>query len=175
MPSVLNRFGPLERRILFVAAASVLPIAILACAVLIFSAIDQKQRLLKAHEQTMLALVTAVDGELRSSISTLQAFAARPHLSSGDFVSLHGEARLLLAEQPTWINALAHTRWMASRDCKSKIAGSAYYCVAMSGYGSAADKERGIVAGFDEYLVKPVDMTALQLAIQLRTPCVGLV
>ena len=35
-------------------------------------------------------------------------------------------------------------------------------CVAMSGYGSPADVQRGLDAGFDEYLVKPVDIAELQ-------------
>ena len=35
-------------------------------------------------------------------------------------------------------------------------------CVAMSGYGSPADKARGVAEGFDEYLVKPVDSASLQ-------------
>ena len=33
--------------------------------------------------------------------------------------------------------------------------------VALSGYGQQADRERATQAGFDEYLVKPVEPTAL--------------
>jgi len=33
--------------------------------------------------------------------------------------------------------------------------------VAMSGYGSEQDAERGTQAGFDAYMVKPVDATIL--------------
>jgi CheY-like chemotaxis protein len=37
--------------------------------------------------------------------------------------------------------------------------------VALSGYGQAEDKKRARVAGFDDYLVKPVELPALQRAL----------
>jgi DNA-binding response OmpR family regulator len=35
----------------------------------------------------------------------------------------------------------------------------------MSGYGAPADVQRGLDSGFDEYLVKPVDIAELQRVI----------
>jgi signal transduction histidine kinase len=42
------------------------------------------------------------------------------------------------------------------RALRAAPAGAAPYAIALSGYGQAADRERGLAAGFDRYLVKPV-------------------
>lgn len=39
-------------------------------------------------------------------------------------------------------------------------------CVALSGHASAADLERTERAGFDEHLVKPVEITVLDALLQ---------
>jgi CheY-like chemotaxis protein len=37
--------------------------------------------------------------------------------------------------------------------------------LAVTGYGQAEDRERAKAAGFDDHLVKPVDLTALERAL----------
>jgi CheY-like chemotaxis protein len=41
--------------------------------------------------------------------------------------------------------------------------------VAMTGYGQAADRDKALEAGFDEHLVKPVDVQQLQRLFQERS------
>lgn len=41
------------------------------------------------------------------------------------------------------------------------------YAIAMSGYGMAADRARSLAAGFAQHLVKPVDLEAIELQLQL--------
>jgi two-component system CheB/CheR fusion protein len=36
------------------------------------------------------------------------------------------------------------------------------FLVALTGYGQKADRELALAAGFDEHLVKPVDLATLQ-------------
>lgn len=42
--------------------------------------------------------------------------------------------------------------------------------VALTGYGQAEDRERARSAGFDAYLVKPIDLPALKRAIAAARP-----
>jgi CheY-like chemotaxis protein len=39
----------------------------------------------------------------------------------------------------------------------------------MTGYGQAADRDKALEAGFDEHLVKPVDVQQLQRLFQERS------
>jgi CheY-like chemotaxis protein len=41
--------------------------------------------------------------------------------------------------------------------------------VAVTGYGQAADRARSRDAGFDEHLVKPIDLTALGVLLERLT------
>jgi CheY-like chemotaxis protein len=43
------------------------------------------------------------------------------------------------------------------------------YVIAMTGYGSDADRSRSAESGFDEHLVKPVDFAALDALLEART------
>ena len=52
-----------------------------------------------------------------------------------------------------------------ARQIRAKAAGEHVYLIALSGYGSQNDVETAIKAGFDEYLVKPVNLTAIQETI----------
>jgi len=49
--------------------------------------------------------------------------------------------------------------------------GTTPYAIALSGYGQPGDRERGLQAGFDRYLVKPVTAAAL-LEIVASAPAV---
>lgn len=42
--------------------------------------------------------------------------------------------------------------------------------VALTGWGQAKDKQRAAEAGFDHYLVKPVERTALQRLLEDASP-----
>lgn len=58
-----------------------------------------------ATERT-LALLTAVDAELKSSVTTLQALATSPNLDTGNLRGFHEEAKRVLKSQPAWHNIL---------------------------------------------------------------------
>ncbi len=98
--------GTLERRVFLVAVAGMLPVALLSCALLLSSARQQKADLLRVSEDTMFALVSAVDAELKSTIATLDALAASPRLAREDFAGLREEANELLARRPGWLNVV---------------------------------------------------------------------
>ena len=74
------------------AVASLIPVAILSFALLITNAHEQRDRLLRVSEDTMMALMSATDAELKSTIAALDALAASPRLVRGDFAGVREEA-----------------------------------------------------------------------------------
>lgn len=53
-----------------------------------------------------------------------------------------------------------------ARLLRGRLQGSAATFIALTGYGSAADRQRGSEAGFDHYLVKPADLDELVRLLQ---------
>src|SRR5690242_7717337 len=54
------------------------------------------------------AFMSAVDGELKGTVVTLQALAASRALARDDLRTFHEEAAAVLASQPAWLNILVH-------------------------------------------------------------------
>jgi CheY-like chemotaxis protein len=54
------------------------------------------------------------------------------------------------------------------RRLRAAPAGARPYAIALSGYGQVEDRQRGIDAGFDQYLVKPVQPDALLASMAQR-------
>jgi signal transduction histidine kinase/CheY-like chemotaxis protein len=100
------KLSPLERRVFFVALASLVPIAILSAWLLVRNASEQESRLYRGIEDTAVALINSMDAELKSSIAALDALAVSPRLVRGDFARLRDEALELLARRPTWLNVV---------------------------------------------------------------------
>ncbi|HEY6125082.1 MAG TPA: ATP-binding protein [Steroidobacteraceae bacterium] len=88
------------------AVASLIPVAILSFALLITNAHEQRDRLLRVSEDTMLALMSAADAELKSTIAALDALAASPRLVRGDFAGVREEALELLGRRSSWLNVV---------------------------------------------------------------------
>lgn len=98
--------SPLQRRVFLVALAGLVPLAILSFALLISSARDQRDRLLRAHDDTMMALLSAIDSELSNAFASLDVLASSPRLAREDFASLKEEAIELVQRRPSWINVV---------------------------------------------------------------------
>ncbi len=103
------RGASLERRIFVVAAASLLPLAILSSVTLVTAARDQKARLLDAHTQTARTLSTAVDSQIQSAVASLDALAASPRLAQADLPAFQRELRELLNRRSGWLNVVLST------------------------------------------------------------------
>jgi signal transduction histidine kinase len=96
-------------RVFLVAAASLVPVALLSAALLISNAREQRERLYRGSENTVFALLNAVDAELKSTAASLDAFASSPRLARGDFARLREEAVELLARRTSWVNVVVST------------------------------------------------------------------
>jgi signal transduction histidine kinase/CheY-like chemotaxis protein len=100
----------LERRVFLVALAALVPVAILSCVLLVSTAQAQRERLYLTADGTVLAVMNAVDAELKSTIGILDALAASPRLARGDFERFQAEAEQLLARHPSWLNVVVADR-----------------------------------------------------------------
>jgi signal transduction histidine kinase/ActR/RegA family two-component response regulator len=100
----------LQRRVFLVALAALIPIAILSCILLISAAREQRERLYVIADGTVLALLNAVDAELRSTVALMDALASSPRVARGDFNRFREEVDLLLARRPTFLNIVVADR-----------------------------------------------------------------
>ncbi|RZI42334.1 response regulator [Herbaspirillum sp. HC18] len=103
------RTDMLERRLFLTVLAGLLPVALLAFATLLHNAKNQKRELIEATGDTMRAVATAVDSELKISLASLDALSASPRLAAGDFAGFHQEARELLGRRPGWASIILST------------------------------------------------------------------
>jgi hypothetical protein len=93
----------LRKRLLLLAAAGILPVAA-ASAVAIHALVQQQQlQAERAAIDVARALATAVDAELRRSISILEALATSLRLERGELREFYQEAQRVVASRPLWL------------------------------------------------------------------------
>lgn len=100
------RAAPLRLRLFLIVFVGMLPLVLLSSGLLIYDARQQKQRLLEAAEDTMRAVIAAVDYESHESLAALEALAASPRLARGDMARFRAEALELMARRPEWANVM---------------------------------------------------------------------
>ncbi len=99
------RPAPLQRRLLLLAAVAILPLAIMSGVALRALWQQQQLQIERATVDLTRALATAVDAELRLTISALQALALTEPLDSADPARLAAAYQLsvdVLASRPEW-------------------------------------------------------------------------
>jgi signal transduction histidine kinase/ActR/RegA family two-component response regulator len=93
---------PLRRRLFLLAAASLVPIALMSGGGLLALFHEQRTQAERAALEITRALTTAVDAELQRSISVLEVLATSVQLDNGDFDPYEERMRRAAATQPTW-------------------------------------------------------------------------
>jgi CheY-like chemotaxis protein len=78
--------------------------------------------------------------------------------------SLRNAAEILQTE-----GSSAGERALAQRIIARQIEFAHVFLIAMSGYGSMEDRTEAKLAGFDEYMVKPIDLDRLRDLLRSRT------
>jgi PAS domain S-box-containing protein len=94
----------LRTYLLYLTLATLLPVVVFAGIVGYFLVQEQRDTFRRGAEERTLALLTAVDAELRGSIDTLQALSLVESLPRGDLSLFRETARSVRASQPDWIN-----------------------------------------------------------------------
>ena len=94
----------IRSHLMLLAIGAILPV--LAFAVLVVAVLVEQDRITveRAATDRARAVMTAVDAELRGSITTLLAIAASPALQSDDLAGFRVEAVRALASQPAWVD-----------------------------------------------------------------------
>ena len=93
----------LQRRLLLLAAAAIVPLAATAGIALLALAGEQKTQAERAGIELTRALAAAVDAELHRSVSALQALGQSPSLDLGELKRFHEVMRRLHAVRPDWV------------------------------------------------------------------------
>ena len=92
----------LRSSLLVLTAATLLPMVVFALIVSILFARRERATFERGATQRTLALVTAVDGELKSSVTTLEALGTSRNLDTDDLRAFHEDARRVLASRADW-------------------------------------------------------------------------
>ena len=92
----------LRRRIVLIAVASILPLAVLSAVVLTMVYQQRREAEQLRTLETTRALASAVESELQRTISGLQSLAVAIEQDDVDLASFHDLARRALARQPLW-------------------------------------------------------------------------
>src|SRR5690554_4550385 len=92
----------LRSHLLVLTLGTLLPMVVFA--VIAVGLLAERERALfeRDAKDRSLALLAAVDSELASSVTALQALAASRHLDTGDLAEFHREAMRVLPTQPGW-------------------------------------------------------------------------
>jgi len=94
----------LRSHLLLLSIATAAPVVVLAIVVAVVVVKQERDTLRDAAGARVIAVMSAIDAELRGSIATLRALAASSHLETGNLGAFHAEARRILASHPDWLN-----------------------------------------------------------------------
>ncbi|HXH81739.1 MAG TPA: ATP-binding protein [Candidatus Tectomicrobia bacterium] len=93
----------LRSHLLVLALGTLLPMVVFAAVAAWLFVQNERETFERGARDRMLAILTAVDTELQSSINTLDALATSRHLDTDDLRAFHVDARRVLESHPDWI------------------------------------------------------------------------
>lgn len=94
----------LRSHLVALAVAALLPVAVFAVFISVLLVESERDTFRRGAEERTLAVLTAIDTELSSSITTAHALATVPSLAEGNLREFRHVAERILAAQPEWIN-----------------------------------------------------------------------
>jgi signal transduction histidine kinase/ActR/RegA family two-component response regulator len=94
---------PLRRRLLVLAAAAIVPLAVMAAIGLLALVDEERKQAERTGLEITRALATAVDAELRRSVSVLELLASTPLLDRGDVTQFRQLVQRALAGRRFWL------------------------------------------------------------------------
>jgi signal transduction histidine kinase len=104
MPGAFFRNPSLRLRLLAIALAAVLPVAIVSLVILARNVQSQRTELERSAMETVRALTTAVENEINASRSALEILATSQTLAENDLLAFYGRSRMALQRHAEWDN-----------------------------------------------------------------------
>ncbi|HVJ24383.1 MAG TPA: hypothetical protein VM756_10655, partial [Burkholderiales bacterium] len=99
----------LRSHLLLLSIATAAPVVALATAIALMVVKQERESLRDAAGERVVAVLSAIDAEVRGSVATLRALSASRQLEAGNLKAFHAEAVRVLATHPDWLNfILAH-------------------------------------------------------------------
>jgi signal transduction histidine kinase len=93
----------LRTHLLVLTLGTLLPLLVFAVIASALFAERERATFREGATQRTLALLTAVDAQLGSSVTVLESLATSRHLDTDDLSAFHAEATRVLASQPDWL------------------------------------------------------------------------
>ena len=93
----------LRSHLLLLAFASAAPVMVLAVIIAVLVVKQERDTVRDAAGDRVVAVMSAVDAELRGSVATLRAMAASASLERGELKAFHAEASRILSTHPDWL------------------------------------------------------------------------
>jgi signal transduction histidine kinase/CheY-like chemotaxis protein len=94
----------LRSHLLVMTVATMAPVVLLAVIVAVLLVKRERDSIQDATVDRAVAVMSAVDAELRGSLTTLGALAASVHLRTGDLRAFRADAIRILESNPAWLN-----------------------------------------------------------------------
>ena len=98
----MRRETPLRRRLMVLAVASTLPLAVMAAIGLFALKRQQDAQTRQVGVELARSIANAVDAEQRSMVSVLETLATTPSLDSDDYTAFLIRARRVVSARPDW-------------------------------------------------------------------------
>jgi signal transduction histidine kinase/ActR/RegA family two-component response regulator len=98
------RSTPLRRRLYLLAAAAIVPLALMSLASVLLVVQNQRQQSERSTLELTRALMIAVDAELQRSVAALEVLSTASELDSGQLGQFHERAERVVATQPAWLS-----------------------------------------------------------------------
>lgn len=98
-----HRPVPLRSHLIFLVLATMIPLLVFAVGMIVRLSRDERVTFQRGANERTRALLTAVDAELRSSITRLEALSISPYLDADNLRAFHAEASRVLNTQDDWV------------------------------------------------------------------------
>ena len=106
VPERLTQTQTLERKLSWLTLGTLLPVIIFAMIGAVLLAQREQHTFERGARERTLAVLTAIDADLRGSITTLEAVAASRYFDNEDFAAFYADAARVMATQPDWVNMI---------------------------------------------------------------------
>jgi signal transduction histidine kinase/ActR/RegA family two-component response regulator len=159
----------IRSHLMLLAIGAVLPVLAFAIVVSIVLVEQDRSTFERAATERARAIMSAVDAELRGSITTIEAVSASPALQANDLSAFHAEALRVLATQPTWLDVtLARPSGQKVVDARNPANEPGERVLDPASAARAARTSGHVVGNVDQYDVRSPPGIPIRVPVKLN-------